>query len=119
MNKMPQCAIDKRNELFPMNDDRSDCHGGRGLGNTLSQLNRDGFNAAWELFTEQAKEPVEGLLKNFASDWYIQELGKDTAPGPATTGIAAKIYNQDMLARIKHSIKSLHDLHTKLWGKDD
>lgn len=74
-----------------------------------------GYDNLFPLINDM-RDALEDGLRNFACDWYMQQMGKDETPKGFTTGIAAKIHNRDTALRFKialdkqrQALKSLDD----------
>ncbi len=54
-------------------------------------------------------DALADILKNVSTDWYVQHFGKDTTPNNLSSGIAAKIHNQETLERIMVAFRNARD----------
>lgn len=87
----------------------------------VSQAFSEGANWAIEKEKERVKglvEALEDMLKNVSLDWYMQQFGKDTSPQPPTTGIAAKIHNQETMDRVLVAFANARDALKEYRGED-
>lgn len=53
----------------------------------------------------EAARALEGMMNNVALDWYVQQFAKDTTPKGDSSGIAARIHNEEVSARIAQRLE--------------
>jgi len=74
----------------------------------------DGFDEGAMAVIETTQPILDGLLRNIALDWYNSELGKDERPNITCTGLPQKIYNQEMLNRLKFYLNEARETLQRL-----
>lgn len=64
--------------------------------------------------TENLIVAVRELLQEFSLDWYVSVMGKSERPEGHSTGIAAKIHNEEMTRRMSLKITNLKEAYRQI-----